>query len=99
MGAGNVNTDIMPGPNDPATMVLPQQPLHRVMFPQAGLFPTLQSVTNPYSMQVAGRNFLVVSGQTITDILRNTGKQFRLEHGAKNYNRQFYKVYGARLNA
>merc|ERR1712058_196984 len=68
--AGNVNTDIMPGPNDPATMVLPQQPLHRVMFPQAGLFPTLQSVTNPYSMQAAGRNFLVVSGQTITAILR-----------------------------
>merc|ERR1712179_213377 len=30
---------------------------------------------------------------------RNTGKQFRLEHGAKNYNRQFYKVYGARLSA
>jgi len=81
--AGNVNTDIMPGPNDPATMVLPQQPLHRVMFPQAGLFPTLQSVTNPYSMQVAGRNFLVVSGQTITDILRNSTLLGPLEAMAK----------------
>eukprot|EP00092_Neocalanus_flemingeri_P012719 GFUD01013706.1.p1 GENE.GFUD01013706.1~~GFUD01013706.1.p1 ORF type:complete len:230 (+),score=87.15 GFUD01013706.1:51-692(+) len=70
--AGNVYTDIMPGPNDPATLVLPQQPLHRVMFPQAGLFPTLQTVTNPYSMQVAGRHFMVVSGQTISDILRNS---------------------------
>ena len=81
--AGNVNTDIMPGPNDPATMVLPQQPLHRVMFPQAGLFPTLQTVTNPYSMEVAGRNFLVVSGQTITDILRNSTLCGPLEAMAK----------------
>jgi len=81
--AGSVNTDIMPGPNDPATMVMPQQPLHRVMFPQAGLFPTLQSVTNPYSMQVAGRNFLVVSGQTITDILRNSTLSGPLEAMAK----------------
>ena len=23
---------------------------------------------------------------------RNTGQQFKLEHGSKNYNRQFYKV-------
>lgn len=81
--AGNVSTDIMPGPNDPATMVLPQQPLHRVMFPQAGLFPTLQTVTNPYSMQVAGRNFLVVSGQTIADILRNSTLSDPLEAMAK----------------
>ena len=81
--ASNVSTDIMPGPNDPATMVLPQQPLHRVMFPQAGLFPTLQTVTNPYSMKVAGRNFLVVSGQTITDILRNSTLSGPLEAMAK----------------
>jgi len=60
--ADNVNTDIMPGPKDPATMVLHQQPLYRVMFPQAGLFPTLQFVTIPYGMEVAGRNFIVVSG-------------------------------------
>ena len=24
---------------------------------------------------------------------KNTGRQFRLEHGAKDYNRQFYKVW------
>jgi len=70
--AGSINVDLMPGPNDPATMVMPQQPLHKVMFPQAGLMPTLQTVTNPYSMQIGGREFLIVSGQTITDILRNS---------------------------
>jgi len=81
--AGNVNVDIMPGPNDPATINLPQQPLHRVMFPQAGLFPTLNTVTNPYSMQIAGRSFMVVSGQTITDILRNSTLSGPLEAMAK----------------
>ena len=70
--ASNLNVDIMPGPNDPATVVLPQQPLHRVMFKQSGLYPTLQTVTNPYSMQLSGRQFLIVSGQTINDILRNS---------------------------
>ena len=68
----NVNTDLMPGPNDPATIVVPQQPLHRVMFRQAGLYPTLSCVTNPYTCTLAGRTIMVVSGQTIADILRNS---------------------------
>merc|ERR1712096_305088 len=64
-----MGTDIMPGPNDPATVVLPQQPLH--------------TVTNPYSLQLAGRNFMVVSGQTITDILRNSTLSSPLEAMSK----------------
>jgi len=64
--------DVMPGPNDPATCVLPQQPLHKVMFPSACLYPTLQSVSNPYQFTSAGRCFIVTSGQTISDILRNS---------------------------
>lgn len=69
---GNVNTDLMPGPNDPATVAVPQQALHRVMFRRAGLLPTLACVTNPYSCALAGRSILTVSGQTIADILRNS---------------------------
>jgi len=69
---GNVNTDLMPGPNDPATIVVPQQALHRVMFRNAGLYPTLSCVTNPYSCTLAGRSIMSVSGQTIMDILRNS---------------------------
>merc|ERR1712203_1058042 len=41
-----MSVDLMPGPQDPATCVLPQQPLHRLMFPQTGRMPTFQSVTN-----------------------------------------------------
>ena len=62
----------MPGPNDPATVAVPQQALHRVMFRRAGLLPTLACVTNPYSCSLAGRSVLSVSGQTIADILRNS---------------------------
>ena len=62
----------MPGPNDPATVAVPQQALHRVMFRRAGLLPTLACVTNPYSCALAGRSILTVSGQTIADILRNS---------------------------
>ena len=69
---GNVYTDLMPGPNDPATVAVPQQALHRVMFRRAGLLPTLACVTNPYSCSLAGRSVLSVSGQTIADILRNS---------------------------
>ena len=68
----NINIDLMPGPNDPANTVQPQQPLHRIMFSKAGLYPTLSCVTNPYSCSLAGRNILSVSGQTIADILRNS---------------------------
>ena len=64
--------DLMPGPQDPATCVLPQQPLHRLMFPQAGRLPTLQSVTNPYAFVMAGRMIVVTSGQAVADILRNS---------------------------
>ena len=72
ISVSNVNTDLMPGPNDPATIVVPQQPLHRIMFRQAGLYPTLSCVTNPYTCTLAGRAVMVVSGQPIADILRNS---------------------------
>ena len=64
--------DLMPGPQDPATCVLPQQPLHRLMFPQTGRMPTFQSVTNPYAFTMAGRKIIVTSGQAVADILRNS---------------------------
>jgi len=67
-----MSVDLMPGPQDPATCVLPQQPLHRLMFPQTGRMPTFQSVTNPYAFAMAGRKIIVTSGQAVADILRNS---------------------------
>lgn len=44
----------MPGSNDPTNNQLPQQPLHRCMFPQSSLYRTLISVTNPYQFSING---------------------------------------------
>jgi len=70
--AGSVNTDLIPGPNDPATGILPQQPLNKCMMPQASAYPTFQSVTNPYSCHVGGRDVLVLAGQTVSDVVKNS---------------------------
>ena len=69
---GNLTTDLMPGPNDPATAMMPQQPLHRVALRQSGPYPSLACVTNPYTCCLAGRTITTVSGQSITDLLRNS---------------------------
>jgi len=70
--AGSVSVDLVPGANDPASGILPQQPLHKCMFPQARAYPTFQSVTNPYSFNCGGREILVLGGQTVRDVMRNS---------------------------
>lgn len=50
----NVPVDIMPGEFDPTNGILPQQPLHKCMFPKANAYPTLNCVTNPYEADIAG---------------------------------------------
>lgn len=44
----SVPVDVMPGQYDPTNYTLPQQPLHRCMFPLSVPYPTLQLVSNPY---------------------------------------------------
>ncbi|KAL3450106.1 DNA polymerase alpha/epsilon subunit B-domain-containing protein [Aspergillus insuetus] len=74
---------IMPGETDPANFALPQQPIHRAMFPrsraycapppsgeekaEAGWF---DSVTNPWEGDVEGWRFWGSSGQNVDDVLR-----------------------------
>lgn len=45
----SVPVDMMPGADEPASHLLPQQPLHSCLLPQASRYSTLRSVTNPYS--------------------------------------------------
>ncbi|XP_013408410.1 DNA polymerase delta subunit 2-like [Lingula anatina] len=68
--ACSMSIDIMPGEFDPANHILPQQPLHRCMFPQAAMFPSTHCVTNPYDCTIEGIRFLGTSGQNVTDIHR-----------------------------
>ncbi|XP_064614704.1 DNA polymerase delta subunit 2-like [Liolophura sinensis] len=68
--ASCVHVDVMPGEFDPANYILPQQPLHKCMFPQAGAYQSLHSVTNPYDCSIAGVRFLGSSGQPVHDIYK-----------------------------
>ncbi|XP_041363525.1 DNA polymerase delta subunit 2-like [Gigantopelta aegis] len=66
--ASSVDVDLMPGEFDPSNYTLPQQPLHHCMFPQAMMYPTMHTTTNPYNCSVNGVRILGMSGQSIEDI-------------------------------
>ncbi|PRW57144.1 DNA polymerase delta small subunit [Chlorella sorokiniana] len=68
--AAAVPVDIMPGAGDPANYTLPQQPLHRCLFPGAAAYSSLQRATNPHDFDVDGVTFLGTSGQNVDDIYR-----------------------------
>ncbi|KAH9315832.1 hypothetical protein KI387_024459, partial [Taxus chinensis] len=52
--AAAMPVDIMPGPNDPANFSLPQQPLHKCLFPGASTYNTFISATNPHQFELDG---------------------------------------------
>ncbi|KAF5198453.1 Dna polymerase delta subunit [Thalictrum thalictroides] len=66
--AAAVPVDIMPGPSDPANFALPQQPLHRCLFPGASVYNTFMSCTNPHLFEIDNLRFLGTSGQNIDDL-------------------------------
>jgi len=71
--ADSVQVDLMPGPNDPANQSLPQQPLHKCLFPKTGVYPTFHNVPNPYHCSVdAAVEVVGTSGQNLTDLMSNT---------------------------
>lgn len=48
----------MSGEYDPCNYTLPQQPLHKCMFPQASRYPTFKTVTNPYDCTLGDVRFV-----------------------------------------
>ncbi|XP_028270581.1 DNA polymerase delta subunit 2 [Parambassis ranga] len=71
--------DVMPGQYDPTNYTLPQQPLHRCMFPLSSAYPTLQLEHNPYQANIHGVRFLGTSGQNVCDIQRYSSMDSHLE--------------------
>uniref|UniRef100_A0A3P8PKS4 DNA polymerase delta subunit 2 n=1 Tax=Astatotilapia calliptera TaxID=8154 RepID=A0A3P8PKS4_ASTCA len=75
----SVPVDVMPGQYDPTNYTLPQQPLHRCMFPLSSVYPTLQLASNPYHASIDGVRFLGTSGQNVCDIQRYSSRDSHLE--------------------
>lgn len=65
---GNIHVDIIPGESDASNYAIPQQALHKCMFPHSSRFSSFNSVTNPYAANIGGREFLGSSGQPIDSI-------------------------------
>lgn len=65
-----IDVDVMPGENDPTNHILPQQHIHRCMFPESGPFKSLHLVTNPYEFEINGLKIIGTSGQPVTDVAR-----------------------------
>ncbi|XP_059920436.1 DNA polymerase delta subunit 2 [Gadus macrocephalus] len=75
----SVPVDVMPGQHDPTNYTLPQQALHRCMFPLSSAYPTLHLVSNPYQADVDGIRFLGTSGQNVIDIHKYTSMTNHLD--------------------
>jgi DNA polymerase delta subunit 2 len=65
--AASLPTAVMPGEDDPANFMLPQQPMHRSLLPSASREANLDCVTNPYEGHFDDRMFLGCSGQNVKD--------------------------------
>ena len=79
----SIPVTLMPGEQDPANFSLPQQGIHRAMFPQARAYAAppqssgeklevgwFDSVTNPWEGDVEGWRLWGSSGQNVDDVLR-----------------------------
>lgn len=75
----SVPVDVMPGQFDPTNYTLPQQPLHRCMFPLSTAYPTLQLTTNPYEASIDSLRFLGTSGQNVSDIQKYSSMDGHLD--------------------
>ncbi|PKA48130.1 DNA polymerase delta small subunit [Apostasia shenzhenica] len=77
--AASLPLDIMPGPKDPANSFLPQQPLHRCLFPGTSAYNTFFSCTNPHQFELDDFLFLGTSGQNIDDLDKYSNAKSKLE--------------------
>lgn len=61
-----INVDVMPGPSDPTTHLMPQQPFHPCMFPKSRIFSSFNCVTNPHrAIYNDNVEILATAGQNI----------------------------------
>lgn len=74
--AACVGTDAIPGESDPTTYLLPQQPLHPLLLPNAACYAnTFLPAPNPHEAKVDGKLVLGHAGQPVHDILKHADYQ------------------------
>lgn len=67
-----VAVDVMPGPNDATSILMPQQPLHPCLIPESSKLTAIKGVTNPYSASFDGVVVLGSAGQNVKSIYELT---------------------------
>ncbi|KAK9828305.1 hypothetical protein WJX74_008076 [Apatococcus lobatus] len=77
--AGAMHIDVMAGAADPSNHSLPQQPLHRCLFPGASAYPTFHRVTNPHEFTIDGVHMLGTSGQNVDDVAKYSSHEDGLQ--------------------
>ncbi|KAL4031583.1 hypothetical protein IC575_009868 [Cucumis melo] len=77
--AAGLPVDIMPGSSDPANFSLPQQPLHRCLFPGSSAYNTFRSCTNPHCFELDNLRFLGTSGQNVDNLEKYSEAKDKLE--------------------
>lgn len=66
--ATSMPVSVMPGALDATNVLLPQQPLHRCLLPNAARSGNLFRAPNPHAMLLNGKRFVGTSGQNISDL-------------------------------
>ncbi|KXZ42854.1 POLD2 protein [Gonium pectorale] len=77
--AAGLPVDVMPGPEDPANVALPQQPMHRCLFPASGGYGSFVRATNPHEFESEGVRLLGSSGQNLDDMAKYCNVRDRLD--------------------
>lgn len=69
-----INVDVMPGPSDPSSHLMPQQPFHPCMFPKSCMFSTFNCITNPHHATYNDSvEIFATSGQNIDIVSKFSG--------------------------
>lgn len=82
----SIPISLMPGPNDPAEICIPQQPIHKSLFPENRRYvggESFENLTNPAWIDLNGIRMLGTSGQNVEDILKYISPDSQLHDPCK----------------
>lgn len=75
-----IEVHVMPGPSDPSSHLMPQQPFHPCMFPKSCMFSTFNCTTNPHhAIYNDNVEILATAGQNIDIISKFSGIKDTIE--------------------